>query len=79
MALLQSTSIVILFSLYIDDLEFFLVEKDIAGLQSIENAIEDELMVYVKMLILLYADDTVLLAESADGLQNALNAFHNGN
>ena len=53
-----------------------MVEKDIAGLQSIENAIEDELMVYVKMLILLYADGTVLLAESAEGLQNALNAFH---
>lgn len=65
-----------LFSLYIDDLENFLVEKDIAGLQNIENAIEDELMVYVKMLILLYADDTVLLAESSEGLQNALNAFH---
>jgi hypothetical protein len=33
-------------------------------------------MVYVKMSILLYADDTVLFAKSAEGLQNALNAFH---
>jgi hypothetical protein len=32
-------------------------------------------MVYVKILILLYADDTVLLTESADGLQNTLNAL----
>jgi hypothetical protein len=31
-----------LFSLYIDDLEKCLVEKDIAGLQSIENTTEDE-------------------------------------
>jgi hypothetical protein len=48
----------------------------VPGLQRIENAIEDELMLYVKMLSLLYANDTVLLVKSAEGLQNALNAFH---
>ena len=64
-----------LFALYINDLEYFLQEKGIVGLQSITDAIEDELMLYLKLLILLYADDTVIMAESADDLQNALNEF----
>ena len=32
-------------------------------------------MMYVKLLILLYADDTVLMVDSADDLQCALNEF----
>ena len=54
-----------LFALYSNDLDFFLQEKGIVGLQSVTESIEDEL------LILLYADETVLMAESADDLQCA--------
>ena len=36
---------------------------------------ENELMVYLKILILLYADDTILLSESRDDLQIMLNEF----
>jgi len=32
-------------------------------------------MVYLKILILLYADDTILLSESRDDLQIMLNEF----
>ena len=64
-----------LFSLYINDLEEFLVEKDIVGLQTISKEIEDELLLHLKLLILFYADDTVILAESADDLQKALIEF----
>lgn len=64
-----------LFALYINDLENFLQEKGIVGLQSVTESIEVELMMYLKLLILLYADDTVLMAESADDLQCALNEF----
>ncbi|XP_056016752.1 uncharacterized protein LOC130053469 [Ostrea edulis] len=64
-----------LLALYINDLEYFLQEKGIIGLQSITNSIEEELMLYLKLLILLYADDTVIMAESADDLQYALNEF----
>ena len=35
----------------------------------------DEIEVYFKLYILLYADDTVILAESAVELQSALNAM----
>ena len=31
----------------------------------------------LKLLILLYADDTVILSESPDDFQNSLNVFHN--
>ena len=34
-----------------------------------------ELLVYYKLLVLFYADDCVILAESAEELQNALNEF----
>ena len=37
------------------------------------NAIENELLVYFKLLVLFYADDCVIMAESAEELQNALN------
>ena len=31
---------------------------------------------YVKLFILFYADNTVIISESADGLQHALNEFY---
>lgn len=65
-----------LFSLYINDLENFLLENNIVGLQSIRNEIENDLSLHLKLLILFYADDTVIMAESAEDLQNALNEFY---
>eukprot|EP00105_Crassostrea_gigas_P046540 XP_019930688.1 PREDICTED: uncharacterized protein LOC109621142 [Crassostrea gigas] len=38
--------------------------------------LEKELFLYLKMFILFYADDTVILAESANDLQFALNEFY---
>ena len=64
-----------LFSLYINDLEDFLLNKNVVGIHSISNAIENELLVYFKLLVLFYADDCVIMAESAEELQNALNEF----
>lgn len=37
-----------------------------------DNGIDDQMYVYLKSYILLYADDTVLLCENANDLQNAL-------
>ncbi|XP_061167256.1 uncharacterized protein LOC133176104 [Saccostrea echinata] len=65
-----------LFSLYINDLEEFLSDRNIIGLQSITDAIEEELYVYLKLFILLYADDTVILAETDVDLQKALDDFY---
>lgn len=45
------------------------------GLNSITNGLEEELLVYSKLFILFYADDTVILTESAQDLQHTLEEF----
>ena len=41
----------------------------------LNNKLEHELDVFLKLLVLLYADDTVLMAENAIDLQQQLNVF----
>ena len=64
-----------LFSLYLNDLEQFLDENNAIGLISLTEDLEQELDTYLKLFILLYADDTVILAESSDDMQNQINYF----
>ena len=40
------------------------------------SAIDEELDIYLKLYVLLYADDTIILAESAADLQSALSSLH---
>lgn len=61
----------LLFSLYINDLEEFLV---LDGNESLKFDI-DMCDVYLKMFVLMYADDTVILARSEQGLQRQLNSL----
>ena len=35
----------------------------------------NELNVFIKLFVILYADDTVILADTKEGMQNALNIF----
>ena len=52
----------ILFSLYLDDLEQFLLHKNLRGITlDIRN---NEITIYLRLFTLLYADDTVLMADS---------------
>ena len=64
-----------LFSKFLNDLEECLLTKDIVGLKCITDELETELEIYLKIFVMLYADDTILLAESAEDLQVQLNAF----
>ncbi len=64
-----------LFAIYMNDLECFLYENNITGLTVVNSFIENQLGLLMKLFILLYADDTVLMAESAEGLQKSLNIF----
>jgi hypothetical protein len=59
--------------MFLNDLEEFLLAKYIVGLKSITD--ETELEIYLKICVMLYADDTILLAESAEDIQVQLNAF----
>ncbi len=65
----------LLFSLYLNDLENFLRLKDINGIDCRSHELDNEIGLFLKILLLLYADDTVLICESAIDLQHSLTAF----
>ena len=71
----------LLFSIYLNDLKAFLGDQ-VEGLQTFKNMSEgldisaDYVDILYSMFILLYADDTVIFAESPDSLQNAINAMY---
>ena len=66
----------LLFSIYLQDLKSFISRK-CDGLKDIENMqkehLDEEIVTYFKLYILLYADDTVILAENPNDLQASLN------
>ena len=65
----------ILFSIYLNDFQNTLRNKS-NGLNALTNEIQGELEVFLKLYTLLYADDTIIMAESAAELQEALNGLH---
>ena len=65
-----------LFLMYLNDLEQFLNDRNVNGLTSITEVFEIELDVYLKLFVLLYADDTVIMSESKEDMQNQLNVFN---
>ena len=58
----------LLFSLFINDLETYLMSKG----NTVIDFKNDMCNNYVKLLVLLYADDTIILSNSAAGLQKGL-------
>ena len=69
----------LLFSLYLNDLKKSLT-ANYAGLHTVcedaEKLSDEYVTVFLKLYILLYADDTAILAESPSELQAALDAMH---
>ena len=70
----------LLFSLYLNDLQEFL-SKAYEGLNVASELIErfnqtDDTVLYLKLFALLYADDTIIMAESSHELQAALNGLN---
>ena len=49
-----------LFSLFLNDLEDFFIHENVPGLNSIADELDSRLDIFMKLLIILYADDTVL-------------------
>ena len=70
----------ILFSLFLNDLTEFIAHAYNGLVDVSEMSIlllgNDDIEVFFKLYLLLYADDTVILAESKDELQAALNAMY---
>jgi hypothetical protein len=58
-----------LFALFLNDLQSFLEKEKLPGLKTISEKIEENLNIYLKLFVLLYADDTVInMAESREDL-----------
>jgi hypothetical protein len=65
-----------LFAVFLNDLEQFVEDKNITGLESISSELEAQFEIYLKMFALLYADETVLMSENSDGLQTLLDSCY---
>ena len=66
----------LLFSVYLNDLHHYLAINRVPGVVC-ETDPDDSIMHYITILILLFADDTVLFGNSKNDLQFALNKFEN--
>ena len=64
----------VLFSLFLNDMEEFLKTNHCTGINfDFDN---DQFTVFLKLLVLLYADDTVIFATDPESFQNSLNVFN---
>ena len=64
-----------LFSVFLADLETFFIQNNVSGLTDISNICQEKLRMFLMIFVLLYADDTIILAESAADLQTSLSVF----
>ena len=64
----------LLFAIYLNDLETFLLASGSEGINLEFN--HEDILCYLKLLILLYADDTVIFSNDQGDFQECLNAFN---
>lgn len=64
----------VLFSLFLNDLEAYLFQKQSKGI--VIDVDSEDFTLFLKLIILLYADDTVILAEDAHSMQKSLDDFY---
>lgn len=64
----------LLFSLYLNDLENFIISGGVSSLDL--EIISNEIHVYLKLLTLLYADDTIIFSNNKENFQKALDNFY---
>ena len=50
----------LLFSIFLADLEDYLIQYQMKGLEKIKNLCQEELRIFVLIFVLLYADDTII-------------------
>ena len=63
----------LLFSFFVNDLHVYFQNSTIVnGLIVTKHEDDQRLIDFLKLFVLLYADDTIIISESADDLQNAL-------
>jgi hypothetical protein len=57
-----------LFSMFLNDLEEFMISNDATGLNSLSSKFENDFNMYLNLFVLFYADDTVLMSENPEDL-----------
>ena len=65
----------LLFALYVNDLEEYLKNNDCNSVD-LELSFDDRISNYIKILLILYADDTVIFANNEINLQKALDSLN---
>ena len=63
----------VLFALFLNDMQTYIESRGVHGIELFDN---DQHELWLRLLVLLYADDTVILSDNADDFQNCLNAFN---
>ena len=63
----------VLFALSLNDMQTYIESRGVHGIELFDN---DQHELWLRLLVLLYADDTVILSDNADDFQNCLNAFN---
>ena len=61
-----------LFTIFLNDLEYYLHQHDTGIIIDYTN---DDVSVYLKLFVLLYADDNVIFSDSPEELQKSLHIF----
>ena len=64
----------VLFALFLNDLEIFLIQKNCRGIDI--DFSSDQLVLYLELFILLQADDTVIFGTDVESIQHSLNIFY---
>ena len=63
----------VLFALFLNDMQTYIESRGVHGIELFDN---DQHELWLRLLVLLYADDTVILSDNADDFQNCLTAFN---
>ena len=65
----------VLFAIFMNDLEDNLFVDQVEGIP-VDVEVDDQTSYFFKLFVLLYADDTVILADNAEEFQKSLDSFH---
>ena len=61
---------------FVNDLENYFSQLHGLPLETIQEKLENEIHIFYNFFVILYADDTIMLSESKENLQNSLDIFH---
>ena len=64
----------LLFAIHLNDFESFMSFNNCSGIDI--DIQEENLMIFIKLFVILYADDTILLSDNAKQFQETLNIFY---